>query len=103
MHHYEELGERCPLGALISELGSFSPDARQVVRDLHTGWEAALTKGVVAVCGEDSTIATDTAQSILAAVQGGVVMLRSSGRTAYLEAALDAALRPVHQESVAAV
>jgi hypothetical protein len=43
----------------------------------------------------DDSVAVDRARSILAAVQGGVVMLQGTGRTAYLGAALTAAIEPL--------
>jgi hypothetical protein len=39
--------------------------------------------------------ATQTARSILAAIQGGVVILQATGRIAYLESALDLAMAPL--------
>ena len=97
--HYASLGQRCPLGALTSELGNSSPEARRVVSDLYDRWEGALIKGIQAllVAGlvPADLLARDTARTILTAIQGGAVMLRATGRLAYLETALDAALRPI--------
>lgn len=105
MRHYVELGENCPLGALTSELGSFSPEARAVVSDLFDRWEGALMLGVQAMfrAGEKphDLSARDTARSILTSVQGGVVMLRATGRIAYLETALNAALQPLRSNDFA--
>jgi AcrR family transcriptional regulator len=97
--HYATLGQRCPLGALTTELGKSSPEASRVVSDLYDRWEGALLAGIQAlvvsglVAGDIP--ARDTARSILTAIQGGVVMLRGTGRLSYLETALDTALRPI--------
>ncbi|CAG6397401.1 TetR family transcriptional regulator [Actinacidiphila cocklensis] len=92
--HYAELGERCPLSSLTSELGKSSPEARAVVGALFATWEAALLRGTMAML-PDRVAAVRQARSILAAVQGGVAMLQGTGRTEYLEAALAAAIAPL--------
>jgi AcrR family transcriptional regulator len=97
--HYATLGQRCPLGALTTELGKSSPEASRVVSDLYDRWEGALLAGiqalVVAGLVAGDIPARDTARSILTAIQGGVVMLRGTGRLSYLGTALDTALRPI--------
>jgi AcrR family transcriptional regulator len=97
--HYATLGQRCPLGALTTELGKSSPEASRVVSDLYDRWEGALLAGiqalVVAGLVAGDIPARDTARSILTAIQGGVVMLRGTGRLSYLETALDTMLRPI--------
>jgi AcrR family transcriptional regulator len=96
LDHYTELGRRCPLGSLTTELGKSSPRAGAIVTTLFDGWEEALLKGVRATTpGASSEAARDHARSILAAVQGGVIMLQATGRTEYLEAALTAAIEPL--------
>jgi AcrR family transcriptional regulator len=98
--HYAELGTRCPLGSLTAELGKTSPEAAAVLTELYDAWEEALLRGIEAVHGDTDPLAPRTrAQSILAAVQGGAVMLRSTGRIDYLEAALDAAIEPMWRTS----
>jgi len=97
--HYVRLGQRCPMGSLTSELGSSSPEARLVVSELYDRWEGALIAGVQALITNNAARSDqpvrDTARSILTAIQGGVVMLRATGRVAYLETALDMALEPL--------
>lgn len=99
LRHYAELGGRCPLGALTSELGSASPEAGAVVSDLYDRWEGALIDGVQALIvhgtARSDLPVRDTARSILTAVQGGVVMLRATGRLSYLETTLDTTLEPL--------
>lgn len=95
LDHYTEMGQKCPLGSLTAELGKSSPQARVVVSSLYDDWEAALVRGVEAVTSDDEEAVRLRARSILAAVQGGVVMLQGTGRTDYLEAALTAATSPL--------
>lgn len=99
LRHYGELGERCPLGALASELGSSSPQARQIVDDLYDRWEGALIAGVQALVVSETVRpglrVREVARSILTAVQGGAVMLRATGRLSYLETTLDTTLEPL--------
>ncbi|PPJ29697.1 TetR family transcriptional regulator [Nocardia nova] len=91
LRHYGELGRRCPLGSLTSELGKSSPEARAVVSNLFETWEAALLSGAEALL-PDRGAAIDCARSVLAAVQGGVVLLQTTDRIDFLEAALTAAI-----------
>lgn len=58
---------------------------------LLDGIQALLVRGLV----PGDLPARDTARSILTAIQGGVVMLRGTGRLAYLQTALDTAIRPI--------
>ncbi|WP_037855566.1 TetR/AcrR family transcriptional regulator [Streptomyces sp. NRRL S-340] len=94
LEHYTELGQRCPLGSLTTELGKSSPEARAVVTGLFEAWEAALSRGVEAMLPGDGS-AAERARVVLTAVQGGVLMLQTTGRTDYLEAALAAAIEPL--------
>ncbi|WP_405845671.1 TetR/AcrR family transcriptional regulator [Streptomyces sp. NBC_01518] len=94
LRHYGELGRRCPLGSLTSELGKSSSEARTVVSDLFAVWEAALLRGAGALL-PDRGMAVGCARSVLAAVQGGVVLLQMTDRVDYLEAALAAAIEPM--------
>jgi AcrR family transcriptional regulator len=94
VNHYAELGPRCPLGSLTSELGKSSPEARAVVSNLYDAWEAALVRGVEALM-RGSSAAADRARSILAAIQGGVVLLQGTGRIDYLASALTGAIEPL--------
>jgi AcrR family transcriptional regulator len=100
LRHYGELGRRCPLGSLTSELGQSSPDARTIVSDLFATWEAALLRGTGAMLS-DRRMAVGCARSVLAAVQGGVVLLQMTDRIDYLEAALAAAIEPMRSASPA--
>ncbi|MFG2776896.1 TetR/AcrR family transcriptional regulator [Streptomyces prunicolor] len=100
LRHYGELGRRCPLGSLTSELGKSSPEARAIVSDLFATWEAALLRGTGALLS-DRGAAVGGARSVLAAVQGGVVLLQMTDRVDYLEAALTSAIEPMRSGEAA--
>jgi AcrR family transcriptional regulator len=90
---YREQGQRCPLNALITQLGRATPGAQAVVAQLMARWQADLATGVrnMQAAGKISPglDAGRTAAGILAGIQGGVVMMMSTGDATPLEAALD--------------
>jgi AcrR family transcriptional regulator len=90
---YREQGQQCPLSALITQLGRVTPGAQAVVSELLGQWQAQIAAGIghMQAAGE---VAPDldagrTAAAILAGIQGGVVMMLSTGDLTPLEAALD--------------
>jgi len=90
---YREQGQHCPLNALVTQLGRMTPGAQQVVAELMSQWQAQIAAGIgrMQAAGQ---IASDldavrTAAAILAGVQGGVVMLMSTGDLTPLAATLD--------------
>ncbi|GAA4201732.1 TetR/AcrR family transcriptional regulator [Actinocatenispora rupis] len=93
---YERQGINCPLGMLITELGRATPAAQALTSQLIGQWQAALRTGIQRLqdTGEvDPQLDADrTAAALVAAVQGGVTILMSTGRLNHLEAALDTSL-----------
>lgn len=93
---YDSQRGRCPLSALTAQLGTGNPATRQIVSDLYDEWHRLLTDGVRALkkSGEaDAGVRPDqAATAMLAAIQGGVVMLQATDRIDYLEVALTEAL-----------
>jgi len=93
---YREQGQQCPLNALITQLGRATPGAQAVVAQLMGQWRAEIAAGVrnMQSAGEISPDldAGRTAAAIVAGIQGGVVMMMSTGDTIPLEAALDLAI-----------
>jgi AcrR family transcriptional regulator len=93
---YREQGQRCPLSALITQIGRATPGAQAVVTELMGQWQAEIAAGVkyMQAAGEISADldAARTAAAMVAGIQGGVVMLMSTGDTTPLEAALDLAI-----------
>jgi AcrR family transcriptional regulator len=93
---YREQGQQCPLNALITQLGRATPGAQAVVTQLMGQWRAEIAAGVtnMQAAGEISPDLDPgrTAAAIVAGIQGGVVMMMSTGDTMPLEAALDLAI-----------
>jgi len=96
---YTVLGRHCPLGALTGELGRTGPEAGEIVEDLLRRWHGLLADGVRALrrsgVGGDGGPPEAAASVVLAAVQGGVALLRSTGDPVHLERAVDAALEHI--------
>jgi AcrR family transcriptional regulator len=93
---YQRQGVHCPLGVLMTELGRRTPAAQEVTRQLIEQWQRAVQAGITTM-QRRGQIALDldaarTAAAIIAAIQGGVVILMSTGSAGHLEAALDTSL-----------
>jgi AcrR family transcriptional regulator len=93
---YREQGQQCPLNALVTQLGRMTPGAQAVVAELMAQWQAQIAAGIIRMQAAGH-IAVDldsrrTAAAILAGIQGGVVMLMSTGDLTPLSAALDLGL-----------
>ena len=93
---YEEQGDRCPLGSLSLYLGRTSPGARAVVMELMRRWQESLATGIRALQAAGHLPADvqvdERSASLLAAIQGGVSILQSTGQAYHLRAALDQAI-----------
>jgi hypothetical protein len=90
---YREQGQDCPLHALITQLGRATPGAQAVVAQLMRQWQGHIAAGIgrLQASGEVAADldAVRTAAAILAGIQGGVLMMLSTGDDAPLAAALD--------------
>jgi AcrR family transcriptional regulator len=93
---YDMQRDRCPLTALTTHMGKATPVTREIVSTLYDTWSQHLAAGVQALkdSGEidASTDVDATATAVLAAIQGGVVMMQATDRINYLETALKEAL-----------
>jgi AcrR family transcriptional regulator len=93
---YREQGQQCPLSALTSQLGRATPGAQAVVTELMRQWQGEIAAGVRAMQAAGKISAeldpARTAAAIVAGIQGGVVMMMSTGDITPLEAALDLAI-----------
>lgn len=91
--HYRLQGELCPLNALTSHIGRTTPGAQAVVGEMMRRWQSELRAGIVAMQDAGEVAATvdadQTAAALVAGIQGGVLMMMSTGSTANLEAAID--------------
>lgn len=96
VEQYRDQGLYCPLGVLIADVGRFSPAAQAVTAQLVRRWQECVRAGVEATqaAGEaDPELDPDrTAAAVIAAVQGGVTVLLSTGSADHLEAGLDLCL-----------
>ncbi|GHE84595.1 TetR family transcriptional regulator [Streptomyces spiralis] len=93
VERYEAQGDHCPLGSLFFQIGRSTPGARAIVIELMRRWQESLAAGIRALQAAGrlpSDIDVDArAAALLAAIQGGVSILLSTGRSAHLRAALD--------------
>jgi AcrR family transcriptional regulator len=98
---YDAQRDRCPLTALTSHMGKATPASRQIVSDLYDSWAQYLAAGVQALkdAGEidKSTDVDATATAVLAAIQGGVLMMQATDSISYLETALSEALDAIRR------
>jgi len=89
---YQAQGRHCPLGALMDQM-SGSPGTAEVITELLAQWQRAIRAGVVAMQASGQVRADldpdRTAAAFVAGIQGGVQVLRATGRSDQLEAAFD--------------
>jgi AcrR family transcriptional regulator len=89
---YRAQGRYCPLGSLMSQVGS-TPGAAEVTSALLSQWQAHIRHGIQQMqrTGDvrPDLDADRVAAGLIAGIQGGVQVLRSTGSTRHLEAALD--------------
>ncbi|MFI6061836.1 TetR/AcrR family transcriptional regulator [Streptomyces sp. NPDC051286] len=90
---YEGQGDECPLGSLFLQIGRSTPGARAIVIELMRRWQESLAVGIRSL-QETGRLPADLdvdarAAALLAAIQGGVSILLSTGQSTHLRAALD--------------
>lgn len=89
---YRAQGRSCPMGALLSQVGS-TPGAAEVVSTLLVQWQTQVRQGIAEMQAaglvRSGVDADRVAAAFIAGIQGGVQVLRSTGGTGHLEAALD--------------
>jgi AcrR family transcriptional regulator len=90
---YRAQGRNCPLGALMAQVGG-TPGAAEVVTALLAQWQAHVGEGITVMQAaglvRPELDVDRVAAAFIAGIQGGVQVLRSTGSTWHLEAALDA-------------
>ncbi|MEV6050977.1 TetR/AcrR family transcriptional regulator [Streptomyces sp. NPDC052107] len=93
VERYESQGDQCPLGSLFLQIGRSTPGARAIVIELMRRWQESLAAGIRALQATGrlpADLDVDVrAAALLAAIQGGVSILLSTGGSAHLRAALD--------------
>ncbi|WP_439657949.1 TetR/AcrR family transcriptional regulator [Lentzea sp. HUAS TT2] len=89
---YRAQGRSCPLGVLMGQLDS-TPGAHEVIGTLIEQWQYQLRQGVLdmqqAGLVRPTVDADRMSAALIAGIQGGVQVLRSTGSITYLEAVLD--------------
>ena len=90
---YEAQGDQCPLGSLFLQIGRSTPGTRAIVIELMCRWQERLAAGIRALQATGrlpAELDVDMrAAALLAAIQGGVSILLSTGQSSHLRAALD--------------
>ncbi|MFI1335924.1 TetR/AcrR family transcriptional regulator [Streptomyces sp. NPDC020845] len=90
---YEAQGDQCPLGSLFLQIGRSTPGTRAIVIELMRRWQESLAAGIRALQANGrlpADVDVDArAAALLAAIQGGVSILLSTGQSTHLRAALD--------------
>jgi AcrR family transcriptional regulator len=93
LDRYRRQGEQCPLNVLVTQLGRNTPGAQAVVSRLLERWQSEIATGIREMQRQrrvSSKIDPDqVAAALLAGIQGGVVVMLSTGSLAHLEAALE--------------
>ena len=86
----------CPLGSLGSQLAETDPQARALIAAGFERWSAVITDGLRALPAAGhlpaSTSASDLAVTLLAALQGGLLLAQVQRDTRPLETAVDTIL-----------
>lgn len=92
---YRAQGSHCPLSALMSQLAT-TPGATEVVRALLAQWQQHIRVGIEAMQAagriRPELDPDRTAAAFVAGIQGGVQVLRSTGRIDHLAAVFDVLL-----------
>ncbi|MFI5960413.1 TetR/AcrR family transcriptional regulator [Cryptosporangium sp. NPDC051539] len=96
LSRYRAQGRHCPLSVVTSQLGRTTPGAQAVVSELVRRWQAELSTGIRAMQSTgDVRPELDpeaTAAAVIAGLQGGVLIMLSTGELTHLAATLDLAL-----------
>jgi AcrR family transcriptional regulator len=97
VQRYLGQGQHCPLNVLISQLGRSTPGAQAVVTELLKEWQSLIVSGIQDMQRQGKIGAElDSEQAgaaLLAGIQGGVVVMLSTGKITHLEAALDVGIQ----------
>ncbi|RLP86562.1 MULTISPECIES: TetR/AcrR family transcriptional regulator [unclassified Micromonospora] len=93
IERYLAQGVTCPLNSLLGQASRRGPGAQAVVTGLMRRWQNAIAEGIrhMQSTGDiaPEVDADRAAAALLAGIQGGVLLLLSTGQIDHLEAALD--------------
>ena len=95
----------CPIGSMADELAEHDPHARSLLAESFATWQGYIEKGLATMrdrgkLRRDADPAT-LALATMAALQGGLLLTKTTRTTRPLEVALDAALAHVRSYAVA--
>ncbi|MEV0015663.1 TetR/AcrR family transcriptional regulator [Streptomyces tendae] len=106
IERYETQGDQCPLGSLFLQIGRSTPGTRAIVVELLRQWQESLAAGIRSLQGSGALpVDLDVerrAAALLTAIQGGVSILLSTGRSTHLRAALDQGIADLRRAGAAA-
>ncbi|WP_121717132.1 TetR/AcrR family transcriptional regulator [Streptomyces sp. E5N91] len=106
IERYETQGDQCPLGSLFLQIGRSTPGTRAIVVELLRQWQESLAAGIRSLQGSGALPADldveTRAAALLTAIQGGVSILLSTGRSTHLRAALDQGIADLRRAGAAA-
>ncbi|CAP56720.1 TetR/AcrR family transcriptional regulator [Gluconacetobacter diazotrophicus] len=93
----------CPIGSLASELSTQSEEARLQLRQSFSDWSNVIENGLrrmrqIGQLDSDTDVAA-VAVAMVAAVQGGIILAKTSRETRPLELAIDMALAYVKRHA----
>ena len=90
---YRRQGQMCPLNGLINQLSRTTPGARAVSATLLENWQREIREGIEAMQRSGriraEIDADHAAAALLAGIQGGVMIMLSTGSLHHLESAMD--------------
>ncbi|MEH1168683.1 TetR/AcrR family transcriptional regulator [Micromonospora sp. CPCC 205539] len=93
IERYLAQGVKCPLNALLGQAGRRAPGAQAVVTGLMWRWQGKIAEGVRQMQSTGDIApevdAERAAAALLAGIQGGVLLMLTTGKIDHLEAALD--------------
>ncbi|AYG03100.1 TetR/AcrR family transcriptional regulator [Gryllotalpicola protaetiae] len=103
---YREQGPRCAMTSL-SRQTNITPGAAEVSRLLLASWQERLRTGIEKMQASGfigpQLDAQRASSAMLAALQGGIVILQATGLTDHLEAAVDASLDQLRAAAAAPI
>jgi AcrR family transcriptional regulator len=102
---YRRQGQQCPLSVLVTQIGRNTPGAQAVTTQLLSRWQADIGTGIREMQRRGKiggTVDPDRhAAALLAGIQGGVMVMLTTGSLTHLEAALDVGIAHLRASNVA--
>ncbi|MGO4317941.1 TetR/AcrR family transcriptional regulator [Agrobacterium sp. MCAB5] len=94
---YTGRGILCGFGRIITQVDPADPATQKLLMDMQSRWEEAIASGVKALqsanCVSSELDPKPFAASLLAGIQGGLLLLRTTGSSSHLEAVFSEATR----------